>query len=99
MAETSLQSYFSLLKEGEITKRQIDVMSYFLERPHRILTRQDLSEETGIPLHTVCGRVNELVALGVLVSHGETAPIPELRIKSRELVGLPKAHEQLDLFH
>lgn len=99
MAQTSLKSYFALLSDGEITKRQVDVMAFFLEHPARILTRQDLALETDIPLPTICGRVNELLELGVLVHHGETPPNRAMRINSRELVGLPRACEQMALFN
>lgn len=60
--DTSLQAYDSL----KINRGQQRVIDFMTKYPGRDWTRNELATMSGIPIQSVCGRVNELVAAGVL---------------------------------
>jgi predicted transcriptional regulator len=69
VAETSRLSYQALIDNNELGPRcKAVVAAIFIDGP---LTRDEIAEKTGMRLSSVCGRVNELVCVGVLE---ETAP-------------------------
>lgn len=49
-----------------ITKRQAEIVSFLSRYPNRDWTRKELATMAGIEINCVCGRVNELIASGVL---------------------------------
>lgn len=63
VADTSIDAYRSLTV-GDLSKGQAAVMRVIGERLD--YTRAEIAALAGIPLQSVCGRVNELVAAGLL---------------------------------
>ena len=62
------------------------------ESPSTTMTRQKISERTGMAINVVCGRVRSLLDKGVLTVRG-TAIDPQTR-KSQELLGVPVYGQQ-----
>lgn len=65
MSETQLESWFKLLPS--LGRRQMQVLS-LLERYN--LSGQEIATELGLPLHSVSGRVTELVRRGRVQDSG-----------------------------
>lgn len=68
VATTSAQAYRSLGAATYLQPKQTEIMAAFL--PGLLWTRQQLSRITAMPINAVCGRVNSLVAAGLLEEHG-----------------------------
>lgn len=68
MKKTSLDAYAELSASGKKLTQQERVLQVLSECAP--LTRNELSERTGLRLSSVCGRVNELVAKGLAGSIG-----------------------------
>lgn len=94
VAETSIKAYTEIVAEG----RAITQRDKILELIKRIgsLTREEISECTGLRLASVCGRVNELIRDGLLEERVTTRS----RHTGREckVVSVPKAEFQLCFF-
>lgn len=93
VAETSLVAYQSLQAEKKLSAKQALIMGILA--CGRAMTRQELSHETGEPINSVTGRVNELLAAKRIVQRGKVIN-PKTR-KPNYLVGLPVV-EQFSLF-
>ena len=92
VAETSLIAWNSLVKEQKLApqeQRVVHAIEAFGSQ-----TREELANATGLRLSAVCGRVNALIASGVLSERG-TRINPASR-KANKLVCLASA--QRDLF-
>lgn len=86
MNSTSLDAYHSLPVAGYLQPKEQKIMSEFTGE-HVVLTRKELAERTKMDLSGVCGRVNSLIAKGVLIARGHRKdPITR---KTQELLGLP----------
>jgi hypothetical protein len=68
--------------------KEQQVMAVF-GRADTTMTRQQLVEVVGMPLHCICGRVNSLLTKKVLSVRGFRID-PATR-KRQELIGLPRA--------
>ena len=93
VAETSLVAYQSLQSEKKLSAKQALIMG--LLASGRAMTRQEIVNETGEPINSVTGRVNELLAAKRIVQRGEV--INTKTGKPNYLVGIPIV-EQFDLF-
>jgi hypothetical protein len=60
VAETSIDAYHALQREGTLTKRQAQVMEQV--QPGRDYSLQELVQLTGLPVNVISGRCNELRA-------------------------------------
>lgn len=61
--ETSRAAYHSL----DLNESEKKVMGWFHSQPNgSSFNRREISQRSGIPINSVCGRVNELVAKGYL---------------------------------
>ena len=87
VAETSLEAFHSLPVRDYLQPKELRVMDAFGTSDTVLLTRQDISTKTGMPINAVCGRVNSLVAKRALVVRGSR--IDPLTHKRQELIGLP----------
>ena len=85
-SETQLAAFRSLGARDYLQPKEREVMSAF-ESPSTAMTRQQISEATGQPLHCICGRVRSLLDKGVLVVRG--AAVDTQTRKSQELLGVP----------
>ncbi len=65
VAETSLDNYREHRDSGKLGEQQRRVMLFFHMRGGEH-TRSELAEKIPMRLSSVCGRVNELIALGYL---------------------------------
>jgi len=58
VAETSIDSYHALRREGGLTRQQHKVLAVI--RPYRDYSLQELVIASGLPVNVISGRVNEL---------------------------------------
>ncbi|WP_430228045.1 hypothetical protein [Paraburkholderia tropica] len=85
---TQLAAHDALDANGErLTQKKI-VMNLF-EGPGTVLTREDIAARTNLRLSSVCGRVRELLDLGLLVVRGTLKCVATG--KYQETIGLPAA--------
>ena len=61
---TSLQAFRSI--EPELQEREREIIIWLVRHAHLTPTRNELAEASGIRLSSVAGRVNRLVAIGVI---------------------------------
>jgi hypothetical protein len=94
VAETSLATFRSLSPADYLQPKERELMAAFTG-PEVRLTRQQLSERTGMALSGVCGRVRSLLDKQELTVRGERKD-PNTG-KPQELLGLP-VFEQVELF-
>jgi len=71
IAYTSLEAYDELREAGDLPPMEARVMRVFeTSGAGASYSRQQISQISGMPINCVCGRVNTLVANGVLEEHG-----------------------------
>lgn len=92
VTETSRQAFAELQRDRMLQPMQQRILDVLAGGAR--MTRKQLRDATGMELSSVCGRVNSLLAAGLIETFGETVD-PKTR-KSQELLGL--AREQLNLF-
>ena len=68
MAWTSLLAYESMKRSGTASEQQLEILKHVINHPG--VTRDDISEATGIKLQSVCGAVNPLVKKKLLKIDG-----------------------------
>lgn len=93
VAETSIDTYHALRRDGSLTRRQHALMAVI--RPYRDYTLQELVKLAGLPVNVVGGRVLELKGS----KHLEHAPKRACTVTGRTVqpVRLP-APQQGSLF-
>ena len=69
VAQTSIEAFHSLSPGQYLQPKQQQIMSLF--GPETLLSRQQISERARMPINGVCGRVDSLVAAGLLEEHGD----------------------------
>lgn len=67
--QTSLLSYLKLKEEGELGKKQIEVLKYI--EAHPFCSDRGISAGLGMAINCVCGRRNELVKFGYVSIKGK----------------------------
>lgn len=92
VSETSREAFHSIRREGKLQPMQQSILDAIAGQG--ACTRKQLSRFTGMELSSVCGRVNSLLAAGLIEIKGEVRD--EKTGKRQELIGLPMA--QRDLF-
>jgi predicted transcriptional regulator len=65
-ADTSRDAFHVHQASGKLGAQQEQILAFLRRPPHQPCTRSEIAEATGIKLSAVCGRVNELLALGDL---------------------------------
>jgi hypothetical protein len=70
VAETSIDAFHSLPVADYLQPKQRQVLALFTDA-RVTLSRQQISEQLPMPINGVCGRVDSLVAAGLLEEHGE----------------------------
>lgn len=91
IAHTSLEAYDDLRASGDLPPMEARVMRVFeTAAAGTSYSRQQISQISGMPINCVCGRVNTLVANGVLEEHG-TRIDPATR-KPQKLVRMAWGH-------
>ena len=75
---TKTQSYYQTIAEG-LSERHRQVLDY-LAIAGEPKSRAKISEYTGLSLQCVCGRVNELIKMGMLVVGGNAFDFNTQRI-------------------
>ena len=66
--QTSLMSYQQLRSEGEIGRRQSEVLGYIRRNPG--CSDRDISKGLALPINMITGRRNELQKLGLISEDG-----------------------------
>jgi len=64
IADTSIAAYREHKDTGKLGKQASTLLAKM--NPNRDYSRKELSRETGIELSAICGRVNELLSIGLL---------------------------------
>lgn len=92
VTETSLQAYSELQRDKQLQPMQQKILEAlaFGDR----MTRKQLRDATGMELSSVCGRVNSLLAAGLVEIYGEA--VDPKTGKRQELIGL--ARVQFEIF-
>lgn len=85
VAHTSVEAYHSLSPSLYLQPKQQQIMTLF--GPHTRLSRQQISEQSRMPINGVCGRVDSLIAAGLLEEDGER--IDPHTHKRQKLLRLP----------
>ena len=70
VATTSIEAYREHRSSGKLGDQAREIVEFLALRTDRDWSRAELSEEMGLRLSSVCGRVNELLHSG----HIEAAP-------------------------
>ena len=91
VTETSVMAYRGLVKDGKLQPMQTKILQALARGK---MTRKELSTATGMELSGVCGRVNALIASGLVCISGTKRD--EKTNKLQELVSL--AAKQFELF-
>jgi hypothetical protein len=86
VSETSREAYYSMSVKHELQPAERRVMSVFKGNADTF-TRQQLVDVVGLPLHSICGRANSLLAKKVLCVRGSR--VDPVTKKRQELIGLP----------
>lgn len=95
VAHTSLAAYNKLVADGRMKGLRLSV--YNTVRRHGSMTRERISELSGIRLQSVCGPVNQLVKAGVFIERRTTTDTDSGN--SAKIVEIPhEAEQQGDLF-
>ena len=70
VADTSLEAYDRIVATRAMSRQQKIIMDWFYSKlPQSMVlgfTRGEIAEWTGLRLSSVCGRVNELICMGIL---------------------------------
>ena len=92
IAETSIAAFYSF-RVPELQNKEMEVLAA-IQEAGRPMTREQIAQMLGWKESAVCGRVNSLVAKGVLE---ESGTLKTLSGRSAKLVGLA-VHGQRSLF-
>ena len=84
VAENSLRTYRALQAEGYLPPKEAEIFNLFNSQTR--LTRQQITEQYGIPINCVTGRVKTLLEKGKLVEDGSV--IAETSKKPRAVLRL-----------
>jgi predicted transcriptional regulator len=82
MLETRDESYKKLIENNNLSLSQNMILSYIMDNPK--LSRQSISERMGLTINSVCGRVKELIDLGLIIEDGQRNGQGLLRIREKE---------------
>lgn len=66
-----MHAYRALQYSGKLADQQQRVLAVFYSLPSGKWTRKEIEQQTGIDINAVCGRVNELIKLALLVEDGK----------------------------
>lgn len=64
VSDTSIEAYVEHKETGKLGRQASTLIEKMT--PNKDYSRKELSRETGIELSAVCGRVNELLSIGLL---------------------------------
>jgi hypothetical protein len=67
--DTSINTYYDIIKEGLVGQKQIEVLGYIGKYPNS--TDKEISIGLGININCVTGRRNELVKLNIIEENGK----------------------------
>lgn len=68
--DTSRKAYREMQDSGALGRQALDVLAH-VALSSWCMTRSEIAEQTGIRMSSVCGRVNDLVAVGMLEPVGK----------------------------
>jgi DNA-binding MarR family transcriptional regulator len=91
-SDTARDAYRTLRQERRLQPMQERILACFAGDCGRGYTRKQLRDMTGLELSSVCGRVNSLIAAGLLEVIGEVRD--PATGKMQELVGLPRFRQR-----
>ncbi len=69
VADTSIEAYEEHKAEGKVGAQSNMILKKM--RPNTNYSRRELSRLTGIDLSSICGRVNEMLSVGLLVEDAQ----------------------------
>ena len=65
-SQTSIENHREHKRSGKLGDQERELLEFLRANPNRNFSRQELHKETSIPLASVCGRINTLVAAGLV---------------------------------
>ncbi len=66
VAETSVINFREHRDSGRLGDQERGILEFLRSHPQKNFSRNEIHQATGVPLASVCGRVNALVKLGLL---------------------------------
>lgn len=63
---TSAENYELHLRSGKVGTQKERVLAFLRANQYHNFSRAELAKELGLPLSSICGRVNELMETGVI---------------------------------
>src|SRR5574340_503691 len=91
VSDSSLIAYDKVRENGKLPAQQQKIVDFLGWWPGFDFTRKEISARTQIELCSVCGRVNELIKLGVL----EEMPLRRCRVTDRKSTRLNSSHQKI----
>jgi predicted transcriptional regulator len=89
MLETRDDAYMRLLESNNLCYSQSLIFNFIVENPK--LSRQIISERLGLTINSVCGRIKELIDMGLIVEDGQMNGQGLLRIRNeKDKIIVPK---------
>lgn len=95
MRDTSLAAFDALLTTPKLQERERQLIAHMARHAHRTFTRSELACSSGIPINVVCGRINRLVAVGI-VREGPRRECSMTKNPAHELALAPLQSEMFD---
>ena len=68
VADTSLENYIEHNESGKLGQQAVSIYGFLVMHPNRDWSRHELAKAMNIPLSSVCGRINELLHQGHVVT-------------------------------
>ena len=65
VAETSVINFREHRDSGKLGDQERGLLEFLRSNPHKNFSRNEIHQAAGVPLASVCGRINALVKLGL----------------------------------
>ena len=68
VADTSIENYIEHKDSGKLGQQAVSIYGFLALHSNRNWSRHELARSMNIPLSSVCGRINELLHQGLVVT-------------------------------
>ena len=68
VADTSIENYIEHRDSGKLGQQAVSIYGFLVMHPNRDWSRHELARSMNIPLSSVCGRINELLHVGHVIT-------------------------------
>lgn len=90
VATTSIANYHEHKRSGKLGTQAANVLGFIERHVNQDWTRAELAQALGIPLSSVCGRVNEMLKADLI----RPAPNRPCRISGKKVCPIQLTHQQ-----